>query len=169
MDYSYKAIVDRIRDDSIEYTGLNWQTSDSPVTKYPNLVAWIDAHGKCDGAFRLVCSHAAISPGALMIVINEGAELPDSRLEKLVKLTGMSLDTIKSATLDVMEDYFIPELMAASFEECFGECQWFNMNWLKDSKAVSVYYDMKRGIHPPAVYWDYIGYVIMRNKRYRGV
>lgn len=169
MDYSYKAIVDRIRDDSISYIGLNWENSDSPVTKYPNLVAWIDAHGKCDGAFRIVRDAAQISSGVLMKVIVEGLELPPVRLEAICARIHWDIDTMKNSVLLNTGDEFVPELLAKEYERCFNECASYNQNWLNDWKAVSIYYDLKRGIYPPMIYWEYMIYVIGRNKRYRSV
>lgn len=166
MDYSYKAIVDRVRDDSMEYTGLNWLLSDNPVTKYPNLVAWIDAH-QCECGFDKVCRYASITPATLMSVIVEGVELTDMQLKAVSKAVDWSVEMLKEETLTEMEPEFLPHLLARRYEDCVHACDWFSMAWVKEVKAVSVYYDLKQGIRVPVIYWDFLNYAISRNIRYR--
>lgn len=169
MDYSYNAAVERIRNLNARYMGLEWPSTASQVTKYPNLVAWIDAHGNNDGSFRWACDVADLRPSELVDVIINGKALTDEQITVLSQIAKLPASIWVSDELEAMEDEYIPELLAESFETCWAECAPYNRNWIDAEIAVGTYYDLKQGIKPPFVYWDNINYVMMRNRRYRSV
>lgn len=110
-----------------------------------------------------------LRPSELVDVIINGKALTDEQIAVLSQIAKLPSSILGSGELEAMEDEYIPELLAESFETCWAECAPYNRNWIDDTIAVGTYYDLKQGIRPPFVYGDSINYVIMRNRRYRSI
>ncbi len=163
MDYSYKAIVERVRNDSLEYTGLNWIMSDNPVTRYPNLVGWMDSHGDTDLPFERICRCANITPVVLISIIVEGTELTASEIYGVCKATGYGSETILAKELYPLDDVYEPAVLINLFEMLVNSAKFsYDLSWVRHPRAVAIYYDLKAGMRPPWAYFDALSYMINR-------